>query len=209
MTRLQSQFLVTRARLESGWKKWLLESTRVTFFTEWFESQSISDSMIRVNSSTRVIIFGHSVSNRVTLRKTGTRLDSNHVFRKMTRLDWSHNKWLETPIRVMFAKSLSSWWTNPLRLHTKNWGFLLQQWPRLAQILPVWSCSEVITGPECRSGLRKESTIFAEAGTWPGGGFWNENRTRSWSRSDNFSFYRSRIMNFIKFEFSLNGLLLD
>jgi len=40
-----------------------------------------------------------------------------------------------------------------------------------------------------RSGLRKESTIFAEAGT--GVGFFNENRTRSWS--ENFSFYRSGI----------------
>jgi len=27
----------------------------------------------------------------------------------------------------------------------------------------------------------------------PGVGFLNENRTRSWSRSENFSFYRSRI----------------
>ena len=48
-----------------------------------------------------------------------------------------------------------------------------------------------------RNGLRKESTIFAEAGAGAGVGFLNENRTRSWSRSDNFSFYRSRIMNFI------------
>jgi len=60
---------------------------------------------------------------------------------------------------------------------------------------------EVITEPECRSGLRKESTIFAEAGAGPGVGFFNENRTRSWSRSENLSLYRSRIMNFIKFNF--------
>jgi len=51
--------------------------------------------------------------------------------------------------------------------------------------------SEVITEPECRSGLWKESTIFDEAGAGPGVGFFNANRTRS--RSENFSFYRSGI----------------
>jgi len=54
----------------------------------------------------------------------------------------------------------------------------IQQWFYLG--------SEVITEPECRSGLRKESTIFAEAGARPGVGFLTENRTRS--RSENFSF---------------------
>jgi len=57
--------------------------------------------------------------------------------------------------------------------------------------------TEVITEPECRSGLREESTIFAEAGAGPGVGLLNENRTRSWSRSANFSFYRSRTIDFI------------
>ena len=69
--------------------------------------------------------------------------------------------------------------------------------------------SEVITEPECRSRLRKESTIFAKAEVGPGVGFLNENRTRSWSRSENLSFYRSWIISFIKFKFSLNGQLLD
>jgi len=49
------------------------------------------------------------------------------------------------------------------------------------------------------------STIFAEAGAGPGVGFLNENWTRSWSRSENLSFYMSRIIYFIKFKFSLNG----
>jgi len=65
----------------------------------------------------------------------------------------------------------------------------------------------VITEPESRSGLRKESTIFAETGAGPG--FLNENRTWSWSRSENFSFCRSQIIIFIKFKFSLNGQLFD
>jgi len=58
----------------------------------------------------------------------------------------------------------------------------------------VWRAyrrSKVIAEPEFRSG--KESTIFAEAGAGPGVGFLNKNRTRSWSRSENFSFCRSRI----------------
>jgi len=58
---------------------------------------------------------------------------------------------------------------------------------------------------DCRRGRRKEYTIFAEAGERPGVGFLNENRTRSWNRSENFSFYRNGIINFIKFKFSLNG----
>jgi len=58
---------------------------------------------------------------------------------------------------------------------------------------------------ERRSGLRRESTIFAKAGAGSGVRFLNENRTRSWSWSENFSFYRFRIINFIKFKFSLNG----
>jgi len=46
---------------------------------------------------------------------------------------------------------------------------------------PMLNCNrygtEVITKPECRSGLRKESTIFAEAGAGAGVGYLNENRT--------------------------------
>jgi len=38
-------------------------------------------------------------------------------------LDSSHSQWLETRVRVIFTISLSSWWTNPVRLHTKKWGF--------------------------------------------------------------------------------------
>jgi len=67
--------------------------------------------------------------------------------------------------------------------------------------------AEVITEPECRCGLRKEYTIFAEAGTGPGVGFLNENWTRN--RSENFSFYSSRTIYSIKFKLSLNGKLLD
>jgi len=65
-SRLESRFLLTRTRLESRWEKWWLDSTWVTFSTEW--------------------------------------------------LDSSHSLWLET-------KSLGSWWTNPVRLHTKKWAF--------------------------------------------------------------------------------------
>jgi len=38
-------------------------------------------------------------------------------------LDSSHSQWLETWVRVIFTKSLSSWWTNPVRLHTEKWAY--------------------------------------------------------------------------------------
>jgi len=46
-----------------------------------------SDSVTLVNDSTRVTIFGDSDSIRVTLRKMVIRLDSSHVFHRMTRLE--------------------------------------------------------------------------------------------------------------------------
>ena len=59
-------------------------------------------------------------------------LDSSHVEKNgdSTRvtfftkwLDSSHSQWLATRVRVIFTISLSSWWTNPVRLHTKKWAF--------------------------------------------------------------------------------------
>ena len=58
---------------------------------------------------TRVTIFGDSDSTRITLRKMVTRLESQSMTRDR--------------VRVIFAKSLSSWWTNPVGLHTKKWAF--------------------------------------------------------------------------------------
>jgi len=49
----------------------------------------------------------------------------------------------------------------------------------------------------------KEYTNFAEVAAGPGVGFLYENRTQSWS--ENLSFYRSRIIDFIKFKLSLNN----
>jgi len=59
-------------------------------------------------------------------------LDSSHVEKNVgsTQLescfsqnDSSHSQWLETRVGVIFTKSLSSWWTNPVRLHTNKWAF--------------------------------------------------------------------------------------
>jgi len=55
--------------------------------------------------------------------------------------------------------------------------------------------------PGCWSGLRPESAIFAGAGAGTGVGILNKNRIRS--RSGFFSFYRSQIIAFNKFKFSL------
>ena len=62
-------------------------------------------------------------SSRVMLRKIISRLDSSHVFHRMTRIDSSHNQWLETRVRVIFAKSQSLWSTTPVCLHAKKWSF--------------------------------------------------------------------------------------
>jgi len=70
----------------------------------------------------------------------------------------------------------------------------------------MWFTNRDHHGAGVDSG-RSLSTIFAEAGAGPGVGFLNENRTQS--RSENFSFYRSRTIDFIKFKLSLNGELLD
>jgi len=44
-TRIESRFLVTHTRLESSWEIWWLDSTRVTFFTEWLLTRvTINDS---------------------------------------------------------------------------------------------------------------------------------------------------------------------
>jgi len=50
-------------------------------------------------------------------------LDSTRVTFFIEWLDSSHSQWLETRVRVIFTKSLSSWLTNPLRVHLKKWAF--------------------------------------------------------------------------------------
>jgi len=52
-----------------------------------YERKVSSDSVTRVNNSTRVTIFGDSDSTRVTLRNMVTRLVSSHVFYIITRLE--------------------------------------------------------------------------------------------------------------------------
>ena len=87
-------------------------------------SLCVSDSVIESITwldSTRVTIFGDSDSTRVTLKEMVTRLVLSHLFHRMTRLESQSS--LETRVRVICTKSLSSWWTKPLRLHTKKWAF--------------------------------------------------------------------------------------
>jgi len=108
-----------------------------------------------------------------------------------TFLQWT------APTHVLFVKAT---WHHLRILVTAT----LRDWKTRAASSESFT-PEVITEPECRSGLRKEFTIFAEAGAGPGVRFLNVKRTRSWSRSKNFSFFRSRIIYFIKFQLSLNG----
>ena len=107
-----------------------------------------SDSVTRVNYSTRVTIFGDFDSTRVTLRKMVTRLDSSHVFHKMTRLESQSIKLFETRVRVIFAKSQSLWLTNPVCLHTKKWSFFSPVMITIGANFLFWLSSRVMLYPE-------------------------------------------------------------
>jgi len=48
--------------------------------------------------------------------------DSTRVTFFTEWLDSNNSQWLESRVRVIFTKLLSSWWTNPVRLHTKKWS---------------------------------------------------------------------------------------
>ena len=52
-------------------------------------------------------------------------LDSSHVKKNgdLTRLESCFSQNDSTRVRVIFTKFLSSWWTNPVRSHTKKWAF--------------------------------------------------------------------------------------
>ena len=60
---------------------------------------------------------------RLESRWNKWRFDSSRVTFFTEWLGSSHSQSLETRVRVIFTKSLSSWWTKPLRLHTKKWAF--------------------------------------------------------------------------------------
>jgi len=51
-----------------------------------------------------------------------TRLESRFLV-TLARLESSHSQWLETRVRVIFAKSQSIWSTNPVCSHTKKLSF--------------------------------------------------------------------------------------
>ena len=117
-----------------------------------------SDSVIRVNDSTRVTIFDDSDSTRVTLRRMVTRLESSRVFHRMTRLDSQSM----TRVRVIFTKSMSScsWWTTQFVCTQRNKHFLLQRWSRLAEIFSL-ACLVVL-----RCILRINFPQLAQMKTW-------------------------------------------
>jgi len=102
-TRLEIRFLVTLTRLESLWEKGWLDSTRVTFFTEW--------------------------------------------------LDSSHNQWLETGVRVIFAKSQGVWSTNPVCLHTKEWSFFGPVIIKIGANFLFWLLGGVVLYPKGQVGI--------------------------------------------------------
>ena len=95
-----------------------------------------SDSVTRVNDSTRVKTFGDSDTTRVTLRKMVTRLESHFSQNDLTR------------VSVIFAKSQSLWSTNPVSLHTKKWSFFGPVVIKIAANFLFWLSSRVILYPK-------------------------------------------------------------
>ena len=86
----------------------------ITLSQPWWANlirPKISDSVTRVNDSTRVTIFGDSNSTRVMLKNMVTRLESRFSQNDSTR------------VKVIYAKSQSLWLTNPVCLHTMKWSF--------------------------------------------------------------------------------------
>jgi len=66
-------------------------------------------------------------------------LHSSHVTHRMTRLESQSM----TRVRVIFTKSLSHWWTNPVHLDTKKWAFFASVMIKLGANFVFWlsSCS--------------------------------------------------------------------
>jgi len=98
-----------------------------------------------LQSMTRVTIFGGSDSTRITLKKMVTRLDSSHVFQRMTRLE---SQSMTTRVRVIFAKSQSLWLTNPVCLHTKKWSFFCPVVITIGANFLFWLSSRVMVYPK-------------------------------------------------------------
>ena len=54
------------------------------------------------------------------------------------------NQWLETWVRVIFTKSLSSWWTNPVRLYTNEWAFFASVMITIGATFLFWLSSRAM-----------------------------------------------------------------
>ena len=59
-------------------------------------------------------------------------------------LDSSHDHWLETRVRVIFAKSQSFSLTNPVCLHTKKWSFFGPVMIKIGANFLFWLSSRVM-----------------------------------------------------------------
>ena len=123
----------------------LLKSGIVLYRWFWQVSMSIlcvvmhilcvyaSDSVTRVNDSTRVTISGDLDSTRVIFRKMVTRLDWSHVFHRITRLE-SQSMTRDSSLCHFYKIS----WVPDGPTHfvctQRNELFLLHWWSKLPQI---------------------------------------------------------------------------
>ena len=81
----------------------------------------LSSAVVRQALAVPVTAWLESLT-RLELRNMVTRLESRFSQNDSTRVTVNDSR-LETRVRVIFTISLSSWWTNPVRLHTKKWAF--------------------------------------------------------------------------------------
>jgi len=78
-------------QFEREWAIERYELKNLDGFIDEFDSRHDSDSVTRVNNSTRVTIFGDSDSTRVTLKKMVTRLESHFSQNDSTRVTVNHS----------------------------------------------------------------------------------------------------------------------
>jgi len=97
-------------------------------------------------------------------------------------LDSSHNHWLESRVRVIFAKSQSIWATNPVSLHTKKWSFFGPVMIKIGANFLFWLSSRVILYPKGQAFVTCTEVDLRFAFHWrPKRAQYRHTDTSSWS----------------------------
>jgi len=100
---LESRFLVTLTRLESRWERWWLDSTQVTFFTEWLDSSHNQWLETRV---------------RVIFEKSQSLWSTNPVCLRAKK--WSFS----APVMIKICANFLFWFSSRVILYPKGQVFI-------------------------------------------------------------------------------------